>query len=45
MESSSAPAMVAGMALVLLVVLILVLASAGAFTPADGGGIHIGIGR
>ncbi len=41
----SAPVVVAGTALVLLVLLILVQTSAGAFTPQDGGGIHIGIGR
>lgn len=44
MESSSASGMVAGVALALLVVLILVLASSGSMMPQDGG-IHIGIGR
>lgn len=32
-------------ALVVLVLLVVVLASNGAFNPQDGGGIHIGIGR
>jgi hypothetical protein len=44
-SSNSASGIVAGTALALLVLLIVVMASNGAMQPPDAGGIHIGISR
>ena len=44
-SGSSASGIVAGTALALLVLLIVVMASNSALQPQDAGGIHIGISR
>ena len=45
MENTNTSGMLAITVLLLLVVVILVLAANGAFSPQDGGGIHINFGR
>ena len=45
MESSSSTGIIAVAAVAIVAILLIVLAYSGAFTPGDGGGIHIGIGR
>jgi hypothetical protein len=45
MVNTEASGLLATTAIVLLMLVILVLAANGAFSPQDGGGIHINFGR